>query len=111
MVTFCEALTATMKYYGIRGIWLAERCGLTHQTISLFITGKTQIKSDSLEKIIRALPPDAQEYFFHQMHPINKDLRSLVIKATDDEKAEILRLIAASLASGIVADQSKVMPV
>ncbi|MFH7028773.1 MAG: hypothetical protein ACHBN1_26105 [Heteroscytonema crispum UTEX LB 1556] len=111
MVTFCEALTATMKYYGIRGVWLAERCGLTHQTISLFITGKTQIKSDSLEKIIRALPPDAQEYFFQQLYPVSKDLRSLILKASDDEKAEVLRLIAASLTSGIVADRSEPMPV
>lgn len=111
MVTFCEALNATIRTYGIKGVWLAEKSNLTHQTISLFLNGRTQIKSDSLERIIGALPPDAQEFFFQQLHPVGKDLRSLVLRASDDEKAEILRLIAASLSSGIVADRLDAMAV
>ena len=111
MITFCEALNATIKNYGIRGIWLAERSGLSHQAISLFLNGKTQVKSDNLERIIEALPPDAQEFFFQQLRPTSKDLRSLILRASDDEKAEILRLIAASLASGIVADAKETVPV
>ena len=111
MITFCEALNRTMKSYGIRGVWIAERSGLSDQAISLFLNNRTQLKSDNLERIINSLPPDAQEYFFQQLYPTSKDLRSLILKASNDEKAEALRLIAASLSKGIVADKAEVMPV
>ncbi|MBW4591202.1 helix-turn-helix domain-containing protein [Aetokthonos hydrillicola Thurmond2011] len=101
MVNFCKALSETMKTYGIKGTWVAEKAGLTNQTISNFLVGKTQIKSESLEKIISALPPDARDYFFQQLHPVNRDLKSLIFRATNDEKAEVLRIVAASLSSGI----------
>ncbi|MCV3217578.1 hypothetical protein OGM63_29400 [Plectonema radiosum NIES-515] len=81
------------------------------KTVSNFIIGKGQIKSESLERIISALPPDAREFFFQQLHPINKDMRSLIMRATDDEKAEVLRLIAASLTAGIVADRKEMMAI
>jgi transcriptional regulator with XRE-family HTH domain len=111
MITFCKALDATMKAYGIKGVWIAEKAGVSNQTVSNFLIGKGQIKSESLERILNALPSEAQEYFFQQMHPVSKDLRSLILRASDDEKAEILRLIAASLASGIVADAKETVPV
>jgi transcriptional regulator with XRE-family HTH domain len=111
MITFCKALNGTMKIYGIRGIWIAEQSGLSHQSISAFLNGRSQIKADSLERIIEILPPDAQEHFFQQLRPINKDLRSLILKASDDEKAEVLRLIAASLTSGIMADRKEAVAV
>ncbi|TFI50807.1 hypothetical protein BLD44_029465 [Mastigocladus laminosus UU774] len=104
MVTFCKALNDTMTAYGIKGAWLAQKTGLTEQTISNFRVGRNQIKSDSLEKLISALPPDARDYFFQQLNPVNRDLKSLILRASNDEKAEILRIMAASLASAVKTD-------
>ncbi|MBW4502977.1 MAG: hypothetical protein KME57_26285 [Scytonema hyalinum WJT4-NPBG1] len=96
MINFRAALAATMKEYGIKGTWLASRADITPQTISQFICGRCQIKIDTLERLINALPPDAQEYFFFQMKPIGRDIISLARKASDEEKAEVLRVFAAS---------------
>lgn len=104
MVKFCNALNSTMEAYGISGIWLAEKSGLSNQTISNFKIGKASIKADSLEKIIEALPSDAREFFFDQLYPRSKTLRSLILKSNNQEKAEVLELISKSLLSGITEE-------
>ncbi|MCC5612193.1 hypothetical protein LC612_37065 [Nostoc sp. CHAB 5834] len=100
-----------MNSYGITNVWLSRHARISDQALSNFRNSKSGLNSANLERIISALPVNAQEFFFQQLYPINKDLRSLILKASDDEKAEVLRLIAASLSSGVVADRSEPMPV
>lgn len=106
MVNFCKALSITMEQYGITNLWLAEKSGLTSQTISNYKLGKSSIKDSSLEKIIEALPPDAQEFYFDNLYPRSKSLRSLILKADNKQKAEILELISKSLLSGIAEEEN-----
>lgn len=100
MINFCNALSETMEVYGISGVWLSQRSGLSNQTISNFKLGKASLKVDSLEKIIAVLPTEAQEYFFNKLYPIDRTLRSLILKADNNQKAEVLELISKSLLSG-----------
>jgi hypothetical protein len=100
-----------MDQYGITNVWLGRESAISDQALSNFRNGKSGLNSANLERIISALPPDAKEFFFQQIHPIKKDLPSLIMRATDDEKAEVLRLIAASLTAGIVADRKEMMAI
>lgn len=104
MVNFCKALNETMDEYGITNLWLSEKSGLTSQTISNYKLGKSSIKDNSLEKIIEALPPDAREFYFDRLYPRSKTLRSLILKSTNEQKAEVLELISKSLLGGITEE-------
>jgi hypothetical protein len=103
-INFCKALNASMERSGISNVWLGNAAGISDQALSNFRTGKSGLKSENLERVISALPADAREYFFDQLNPSKKDLRSLILRATTDEKAEILQLVAASLRSGILSE-------
>lgn len=104
-INFCKALFETINEYGITNQWLADKSGLTTQTISNYKLGKSSIRDNSLEKIIEALPPNAQEYYFDRLYPRSKTLRSLILKSNDREKAEVLDLISKSLMSGITEEE------
>lgn len=103
-INFCKALLETMEQYGITNQWLADKSGLAAQTISNYKLGKSSIKDSSLENIIEAFPPDAKEYYFDQLYPRSKTLRSLILKSTNEQKAEVLELISKSLLSGITEE-------
>jgi transcriptional regulator with XRE-family HTH domain len=50
-----------MFRYGLTGADLAEKSGLTTAQISKFRNGG-ELRTDSLEKLLAAMPNDAQEY-------------------------------------------------
>ena len=50
-----------MFRYNLTGKNLAERSGLTTMQISKFRNGG-ELRTDSLEKLLEALPPEAREY-------------------------------------------------
>jgi transcriptional regulator with XRE-family HTH domain len=61
---FSEALDETLNSFKISSRELAVKSGLREATISQFRQGKRAIPSDSLEKIIKALSPEASNYMF-----------------------------------------------
>jgi transcriptional regulator with XRE-family HTH domain len=61
---FSEALNDTLDSFKISNRELAVKSGLREATISQFRQGKRVIPSDSLEKIIKALSPEAKNYLF-----------------------------------------------
>lgn len=61
---FSEALNDTLDSFKISNRELAVKSGLREATISQFRQGKRAIPSDSLEKIIKALSPEAKNYLF-----------------------------------------------
>jgi DNA-binding Xre family transcriptional regulator len=101
-VNFCEALNIVMEKYGLTNVWLGKQTGISDQALSNFRTGKSELKTGTLEKIINVLPKDAREDFFNFINPVTKDLRYILLRANNDEKAEILRIIAASISSSIL---------
>ena len=61
---FSEALNDTLDSFKISNRELAVKSGLREATISQFRQGKRAIPSDSIEKIIKALSPEAKNYLF-----------------------------------------------
>jgi DNA-binding Xre family transcriptional regulator len=57
-----EALDATMQEFNLTGKWLSDKTGLSEQTVSTCRSGE-RIRSDSLERILKALPPQAKAFF------------------------------------------------
>ncbi|MEP0910874.1 helix-turn-helix transcriptional regulator [Leptolyngbya sp. GB1-A1] len=58
---FCEAFRETLFRFDIKGTDLAVRAGLTPTQISKFRNGEN-LRIDSVEKILDALPEEARKY-------------------------------------------------
>ena len=58
---FSEAFRETMFRFRLKGADIAERSGLTTTQISKFRNGGN-LNTDSLERVLNALPSEAQEY-------------------------------------------------
>jgi len=67
MNNFARSLDSTLKDFGITGKSIAEKSGVSEQMISGFRRGNKRIYTDSLEKIIAALPQDARRYFYSKL--------------------------------------------
>jgi hypothetical protein len=59
--SFSDAFKETMFRFDLKGSDLAEQSGLTAAQISQFRHGKN-LRIDSLEKILVAMPPEARRY-------------------------------------------------
>lgn len=60
---FSKAFDLTLKEFGLTGKAVASNAGLREATVSNFRNG-SDIRTDSLEKLIKALPPDAKQFLF-----------------------------------------------
>lgn len=60
---FSKAFDLTLKEFGLTGKAVAINAGLREATVSNFRNG-SDIRTDSLEKLIKALPPDAKQFLF-----------------------------------------------
>lgn len=58
---FSEAFRETLFRYNLKGADLAAKSGLTPTQISKFRNGEN-LRIDSVERILAALPEDAREY-------------------------------------------------
>jgi len=92
MVNFSEALDKALERYGISAKWLSEQSGVSQQMISQFRNGKQRIYSDSLEKLLAALPNEVKDYFFGLMSSGN--LEAAIASMTDAEVSDLLILLA-----------------
>lgn len=59
-----EAFKETMFRFGLNGNALADKSGLTPSQISNFRNGSINLRTDSLEKLLDAMPYEARVYFF-----------------------------------------------
>lgn len=60
---FSKAFDLTLKEFGLTGKAVAIDAGVREATVSNFRNG-SEIRTDSLEKLIKALPPDAKQFLF-----------------------------------------------
>jgi len=86
-----------MQDCGIKGVWLSEQSGIAEATISKFIQDKSDVRASTVERIIDGLPPEAREYFFNLLYPRTNNMKTLLQDATQEEKIEALRIVAASM--------------
>ena len=97
MIKINKALKQTMQDCGVRAVWLSQKTGIAEATISKFLQGKTDMLGANIERIIEALPSNAQGYFFNLLYPRTNTMKALLEDATQEEKIEALRIVAASL--------------
>lgn len=97
MINIDKAFAKTLQDCGIKAVLVSEKSGVGPDTISSFINGKTQIKTKTLERLLEALPMNARDYFFNLLRPPTRDIKNYLDGASQEEKAEVLRLVAASL--------------
>lgn len=60
---FSNAFDLTLKEFSLTGKAVAIDAGLREATVSNFRNG-SDIRTDSLEKLIKALPPEAKQFLF-----------------------------------------------
>ncbi len=94
---FSKALDRTLKQFEITGKWLANESGVSQRMISSFRRGQQSIYTDSLEKILSALPDEAQKYF-HELvlgQAIEARYPSALDLIEDMESTELAELLNA----------------
>jgi hypothetical protein len=93
---FCEVLDETITHFGLTTRAMSQASGVREASISEYRRGLREIHTDNLEKIIGALPPEAQEHFF---------MNCLIGKMGDmsaSVMATMLQVIAAKMRQGVV---------
>jgi len=65
-MNFPDAFKETLFRFDLKATEIAARAGLSKSQISLFRQGKN-VRSDTLEVIIAALPPDARRFMLDRV--------------------------------------------
>jgi transcriptional regulator with XRE-family HTH domain len=63
-MNFSDSFDETLKQFKLTAKDLAGKSGVAESSISRFRRGEREIQSDSLERLISALPQDAKQYLF-----------------------------------------------
>ena len=82
--------------YSINAKQLAETAGVSETMVSRFRNGKTDLSAAKLMALLENVPHEAREWYLSQLLGVSLKtiLRSLVLSASPQEKAEVLNLIA-----------------
>jgi hypothetical protein len=104
MMNFSKAFDKTLNHFGISGKWLSEQSGVSQQMISGFRRGQQRIYSDSMERLIQALPLEAQQYFFESLLGMSlaahtPDLEQVVEEASSVQLGQLLKAIGSKMSS------------
>ena len=106
MKLLCHAFDATLKEFDIKGLHLAKDSEISTGAISNFRNDTNAITTDSLEKLLAALPDEAFAFWISQVtHNRNLDefvespvaLQSFVHKLDNHAAAELLSALANKL--------------
>jgi DNA-binding Xre family transcriptional regulator len=92
-----KAFDQTLKDFGISAKWLSECSGVAPQIISDFRRGKKAIQTDSLEKLLDALPVEVQTHFFSVFLGGQIAPEKVVALMDTDQLSSMLFAIAESL--------------
>ncbi len=111
-MNFSKSFDQTLRRFGISGKWLAEQSGVSPQMISGFRRGQQRIYTDSLEKVISALPSDARQYFYESILGRNlagrePNLEELIEEMGAIQLATLLNAVAARISAvRLLSDES-----
>ncbi|MEM7555208.1 MAG: helix-turn-helix domain-containing protein [Cyanobacteria bacterium P01_A01_bin.84] len=112
-MNFSKALDITLDEHGISAKWLSEQTGVSQQMISGFRRGNQRIYSDSLERILAGLPTEARNDLLSKLCKVDTskvDLKSLVMEASPQEKAELLNALAVWIVQSRENQDSSYLP-
>lgn len=122
MKLLCHAFDATLKEFDIKGLHLAKEAEVSTGAISNFRNDVNAITTDSLEKLLAALPDEAFAFWLSQVaHNRNLEefvespvasiaLHSFVHKLDNYAAAELLSALAAKLRESTPQPPSKGLP-
>ena len=94
---FNQAFDVTLKHFKISGKFLSEQSGIATTSISEFRRGRKAMQTDSLEKLLEALPPEAKIHFFSCFLADEQVLDLLVSGMDNDGLSRIMIAIANKL--------------
>lgn len=106
MKLLCHAFDTTLKKFDIKGLYLAEEAGVSTGMVSNFRNDTNAITTDSLEKLLAALPDEAFAFWISQVtHNRNLEefvespiaLSNFVQKLDNHAAAELLSALATKL--------------
>ncbi len=89
-----QAFDKSLKDCGITGKWLSQRSGVTERMISNFRNSRQQIYSETLDKLLEALPYNAKLHFFTLLLADKMTLASLIGEMDEKGLANLLLAIA-----------------
>lgn len=103
-MNFSKAFDKTLDRFEISGKWLSEKSGVSQQMISGFRRNQHRIYSDSMEKLLRSLPIEAQQYFFESLLGMSlvaqpPDLEQVVEEANSVQIGHLLKAIGSKMSS------------
>ncbi|MEM7555207.1 MAG: helix-turn-helix transcriptional regulator [Cyanobacteria bacterium P01_A01_bin.84] len=106
-MNFNQAFDTTLKEFKINAKQLAEKSGITPQSISDFRRGKKNIQTDSLEKLLEFLPIEARIYFFSLL--LGKGILAghLVAGMNNEQMSDVMMAIANKIKSNSKKNNSK----
>lgn len=71
-MNYREAFDETIKLFELRASELSDKSGVGENQISRFRSGKTDLQSSNLEKLVNALPASAKAYFYARVMTNNE---------------------------------------
>ena len=82
--------------FGISAKPLAETAGVSEVMVSRFRNGKVDLGAAKLIALLGNVPYEAREWYLSQLLGVNlkTNLRSLILAASPQEKAEMLNVLA-----------------
>lgn len=64
LMDYSEAFKRTLFEFGITGAELSRKSGVSTQQISYFKNGRQGLSTDTLQKLLESLEPQARAYFY-----------------------------------------------
>jgi transcriptional regulator with XRE-family HTH domain len=62
-----EAFDETVKLFDLKASEISDKSGIGENQISRFRHGKTDLQSETLQKLINVLPSQAKAYFYSRV--------------------------------------------
>lgn len=85
-----------LSRFGLSAKAIGEAAGVSEVMVSRFRRGKVDLGTAKFISLLVNVPQEAREWYLSQLLGVkpNASLRSLVLTASPQEKAEVLKLIA-----------------
>ena len=89
-----EAFDQSLKDFGISAKWLSQQSGVSEKMISGFRNSRQRIYSDSLEKLLKAMPAEVRWRFFELLLGEKLTIERLVAGMDDAKLSSLLFAVA-----------------
>jgi transcriptional regulator with XRE-family HTH domain len=112
METHQNLFDQMLERFGLSAREIGEAAGISEVTLSRFRRGKADLLTTKFLTVLSVLPKDAREWYISQLvgSKPQASLRSLVLEASPQEKAEVLNALATWVAQPRENNDSNCLP-